>query len=136
MRDRYHSRLGTRTEPERKLWAFIDAHLATGDDADPDAVACWVQIAAEAVRKSEVGALYQRVVADELDTLDEIVRETLREQGLSTRPARGIAAAIYAAIQGAYQLGVAAPNALPPGSAARSVRAMARGLLEAKGWQS
>ena len=56
-----HARLRERTarllagvdpeDPHARLAAFLDAHVATGTGADPQAVACWVAIAAEAVRE-------------------------------------------------------------------------------------
>src|SRR5688572_12958697 len=41
-------------DPRARLDAYIDAHLATGRGADPDALACWVAITAEALRQPEV----------------------------------------------------------------------------------
>src|SRR5690349_17707233 len=44
--------------PRARLHALVEAHVGLGDDADPSAVAAWVVIAAEAVSRPEVRALY------------------------------------------------------------------------------
>src|SRR5438874_2721246 len=49
---RIQGRVDQATGPRERLMAFLDAHVALGPDANPDAVACWVQIAAESLRDS------------------------------------------------------------------------------------
>lgn len=140
--DHLHERLRARVQrflaqatPEAtaraRLAAFLDAHVATGADADRQAVACWVAVAAEAIREPEVRAVYQRVVTDALDELTGLVRAVLAGEGRPHRTldARAIAASLYAAIQGAYQLATAAPGATPPGFAAPALHRMADALI-------
>ena len=44
-------------DPIKRLHAFVDAHLALDTAADPQAVAAWVTIGAEAIRQPEVRAI-------------------------------------------------------------------------------
>jgi TetR/AcrR family transcriptional regulator, transcriptional repressor of bet genes len=119
-------------DPQRRLHAFIDAHLALGADADPRAVAAWVAVGAEAVRQPEVRALYAAAIARSIDELRALVAVCLRARGRRTHNARRLAAALQSAIEGAYQLAVAAPDALPRGFAAPAVRKMADSLISAE----
>lgn len=112
--------------PESMLEAFIDSRLATGEGSDAEAVACWVTIGTEALRQPEVGEVYRRLMRAQQAQLQEILAR-MPGSAASTWEA---AAAILAAIEGCYQLAAAAPELCPPGFAARSVRSMARGLLE------
>jgi len=128
VRARYEARLAGSAEPWDRLRAFLDAHLALGQDADPRAVACWVAIGAEAVRLPEVRQVYEAAIAQQLETLQSLVREILVAEGRPTREARSLAAGLLAAIQGSYQLAVAA-GATPRGFAAPTLLRMARGLL-------
>jgi TetR/AcrR family transcriptional regulator, transcriptional repressor of bet genes len=119
-------------DPQKRLHAFIDAHLALGDDADPRAVAAWVAVGAEAVRQPEVRTLYAAAIARSIDELRALLAACLRARGRRTHNARRLAAALRSAMEGAYQLAVAAPDALPRGFAAPAVRKMADGLIAAE----
>ncbi|MCP4447860.1 MAG: TetR family transcriptional regulator [Myxococcales bacterium] len=134
IRARYETRVSDSSSPEQKLWAYIDAHVALGADADPNAVACWIYISAEAVRQPEVGELFRRLVAEDLSELQTLLNGVLTSQKLSTKDSKQMAAAVFAAIQGMLQLSSAAPDAIPVGSAAGSIRSMTAGLLQARGW--
>jgi TetR/AcrR family transcriptional repressor of bet genes len=114
------------------LRGYLDAHLERGPDADPAALACWVAVGAEALRRPALGRLYRRAVAERLARLENLVREELRARRRSTHRAREIAGALLAAIEGAFFLGSAAPQAIPPGTAAATVWRMADGLLSAE----
>ena len=105
--------------------AFLDAFLATGEDADPSSVAAWVTISAEAVRQPEVRAAYEKVVRADLEHLEELVGAVTGK-----RRARAVAAGLFAAIQGYFVLSASAPGLVPPGSAASTVKRMAAGLLD------
>jgi TetR/AcrR family transcriptional repressor of bet genes len=107
------------SDPRTRVHAFVDAHLALDRDADPDAVACWIEIAAEATRSADVRRRYERFLAEDLSELESLVRT------------RAVATAILAAIQGYFTLAGIAPGLVPRGSAAASVRRMADGLLDA-----
>lgn len=128
LQGRYQRLLGEAT-PQQRLEAFIDSHLATGDGADFEAVACWVTIGSEALRQPEVGEVYRRLMGRQRDHLVELLGS------LPTPPDRPeeAAAAILAAIEGCYQLAAAAPELAPSGFAARSLRAMTAGLLAGPG---
>lgn len=106
--------------------AFLDAFLATGEDAAPSSVAAWVTISAEAVRQPEVRAAYEKVVRADLELLEELVGAVI-----GRRRARAVAAGLFAAVQGYFVLSAAAPGLTPPGSAAGTVKRMAAGLLDA-----
>ena len=127
VRDRFERRYGE--DPLVVLDAFIDAHLALDDDAEPRAVAAWVVIGAEALRQPRVRERYQAVVAQRLAQLDAIVETCLRAAHGHARGKRAVAAGILAAIEGAYQLSAAAPGAMPRGGAATTVRRMAHALV-------
>jgi TetR/AcrR family transcriptional regulator, transcriptional repressor of bet genes len=113
--------------PKARVEAFLDAYLATGEDADPAAVASWVTISAEAIRQPEVRTLYEAVVRTDLHHL-----ETLAEPLTGKARAKTVAAGLFAAIQGYFVLAASAPGVVPPGSAASTVKRMASGLLDAE----
>lgn len=130
-RQRYARRLArARENPMAQLSAFIDAHVALGDDADASAVSAWVLLAAEAVRKPEIRALYSASVADRHRVLSDLVKAALKAERKSTRPASHIAAALLSAIEGSLSLAVSAPGVLPAGYAAASLRKLAQGFIE------
>ena len=108
------------------LDAWIDAHVALGPDADPDAAACWVSIMAESVRQVEVAAITRRVMERNVNLLGKWVRQS--GPG-GRRRSRQIAAAILFAVQGALSVGVTAPGTFPRGGAAPAIKRMARGLV-------
>jgi TetR/AcrR family transcriptional repressor of bet genes len=112
-------------EARTQVDAFLDAYLATGEDADPSAVAAWVTISAEAIQQPEVRAAYEKVVRADLGHLEELVGAVT-----GRRRARAIAAGLFAAVQGYYVLSAAAPGLIPSGSAAATVKRMAAGLLD------
>ncbi|WP_075298649.1 TetR family transcriptional regulator [Stigmatella aurantiaca] len=113
--------------PRARVDAFLDAYLATGEDANPTAVASWVTISAEAIRQPEVRAIYERVVRTDLQHLEDLVDVLTGRQR-----AKAIAAGLFAAIQGYFVLAASVPGVVPPGSAASTVRRMASGLLDAE----
>ena len=124
--ERVRSRLErTKGGARAQVDAFLDAFLATGEDADPDAVAAWVTISAEAVRQPEVRAAYEKVVRADLAGLEELVGAVI-----GRRRARAVAAGLFAAVQGYFVLAAAAPELIPAGSAASTVKRMAAGLLD------
>ena len=119
---RYQSLTGDGS-PQARLNAFI----ATGPGSDPRAVACWVAVGTEASRQEEVGEIYRRVMGEQLEELSEILAPMLESQARR----REAAVAILAAIEGCYQVATAAPGLAPAGFGARSVKAMAVGLIDA-----
>ncbi|OJH41604.1 TetR family transcriptional regulator [Cystobacter ferrugineus] len=128
-RERVKARLArTKGGPRARVEAFLEAFLATGDDAEPEAVAAWVTISAEALRQPEVRAAYDKVVRADLAHLEELVGEVLGRER-----ARAVAAGLFATIQGYFVLSTATPGLIPPGSAVGTVKRMAAGLLDPDG---
>jgi TetR/AcrR family transcriptional repressor of bet genes len=127
VRQRVAARLAqVRGEDARaRVDAFLDAFLATGEDADPASVASWVTISAEAIRQPEVRALYEKAVRTDLEQLEDLVGAVTGKQ-----QARTVAAGLFAAIQGYFVLAASVPGLVPPGSAASTVKRMAAGLLD------
>ncbi|MGE0490026.1 MAG: TetR family transcriptional regulator [Vulcanimicrobiota bacterium] len=122
LREQVRARQQPADHPKEQLRAFIEARLARGPDADPEAVACWVSIGAEALRQPEVAAVYQQLLAEQKAELETILA------ALTPRPETD-AVAILAAIEGCYQLASAAPELVPVGFAFEAVWRMAGGLL-------
>ena len=133
LRERLDQRLASADTPWDRLDAWVDANIALGTDSDPEAVACWVAIGAEAVRRPDVRQVYEAAVASDLDRGERLVADILEDQlgPDATSSARLLATGLLAAIEGAYRLAAGAPGAVPVGFAAPSVRAMARGLIGA-----
>lgn len=133
VRERLERRLSRAGRGTRaRLFAYIDAHLALGPDSDPEAMACWVAIGAEALRQPEVRRIYAEALRQDLDVLEGLLRDLLASEGRSTHSAPAMAAGLLATIEGAYQLGCAAPGTIPRGSAAPMLRKMAEGLIGAQ----
>jgi len=132
LRERYRRRAARagRTETRGRVFAWVDAHVALGADADTKAMACWVAIGAEALRDPEVRAEFEKVLAEDRRILEALLREALTAERRSPRAARPIATSLVAAVQGAFQLGCAAPGAIATGSMAPLLRRMADGLLD------
>lgn len=119
--DRWLSRA---TTPRDRVRAFIDCHLARGAEEDPDALACWIALTAEALRESEVRDAWERAVRD-------VVGRLAGEIDALERDGAAVATALFAAIQGYYALHGAAPGLIPRGSAAPAVHRLADALLDA-----
>jgi TetR/AcrR family transcriptional repressor of bet genes len=124
--ERYGTRKAEACDDWERLYAFTDAHVALGPDADPDAVACWVMFAAEALRDPEVRRFYRDATRRSLDELTDLVTPLLPKA--DAKRAASVAAGLLSAIEGAYHLSVSA-RAVPRGFAAPMLREMARGLV-------
>jgi TetR/AcrR family transcriptional repressor of bet genes len=131
--ERYDAMAAEAARPRERVMAFVDAHLARGPAADPDAVACWVAVGAVALADPAVREAYAQVVRRQVDRLDALVRETLEAEGGRVEEAPRLAGGLFAAVEGAFRLAVIGPGLVPEGSAAETVREMARGLLAAAG---
>lgn len=130
--DAIDARITPRATARQSLHAFVDAHLALGAGASQRSVACWVALGAEAVFQPEVGELYRRLLTHRRDRLLAMLREVCREEGRSSRNLSTLAATVLAATEGYYQLSVAAPDLVPRGSAAGSLRTTLDRLLDAR----
>lgn len=116
-------------EPEARIAAIVDAHLRLGEESDEAAVACWVAVAAEAVRDEAVRGAYQAAAALTLSRLEKLFGKALAARHGDARGAKAAAAAVYAAIQGYFVLATTVPDAIPRGSSAQAVRALALALV-------
>jgi TetR/AcrR family transcriptional repressor of bet genes len=116
-------------DARRQISAFLDLHLATGQDADPEALACWVTLIGEALREPAVREAYECATSDLLARLVTIVREGVDSGVFRTSDPEAAAAALIATIQGYFVVAATARSQIPRSSAAPSARAMAQGLL-------
>jgi TetR/AcrR family transcriptional repressor of bet genes len=116
-------------EPEHELRAFIDAHLRLGKDADPIALACWIDVSGEALREPRVKRAFARVLSRSKERLGDILRRGVASGHFRCADPGAAAAAILATIQGYFVLGATARELVPRGSAARATAAMCEGLV-------
>jgi TetR/AcrR family transcriptional repressor of bet genes len=115
-----------------RLKACIDARLALGDGAEPQAVAAWVVIGAEAIRQPQVRAAYQDAVAAERALLEGLLGDFLLDRGKSPASAGRLAAALVAFMEGAFQLSSAAADIMPRGYAADMALQLVRRFADAE----
>jgi TetR/AcrR family transcriptional regulator, transcriptional repressor of bet genes len=115
---RFQARATTSAGAEGRLRAYIDARLAYGSDANPDAVAAWVMIGAEAVRDPDVREVYQRAVRQEMSLIRKLLRAYLVESGRRVRKLDALAAALLAFVEGVFVLASNARAIVPTGFAA------------------
>ncbi len=127
---RYRARCSADDSSDERLMTFIDAHVATGPDADQRAVRAWITVSAEALHQPEVRTLYVAALEQRHEELKRLFASALKQRGRSTRKASELAAAVSAAIEGTFHIASAAPHLIPKGSAARTLRRMASGLLD------
>jgi len=117
---RYSQAAGSAATPADKLRAYLNARLAHGKGANPQAVAAWVVIGAEAIRDAKVREAYQAAIAAEMTLLRSLLAAYMAEEGKSGSGAPRLAAVLMAFIEGAFQLSSAAREAMPKGYAADS----------------
>jgi TetR/AcrR family transcriptional regulator, transcriptional repressor of bet genes len=129
---RYAVLAATAQTPEERLIAYINARLATGEGANPTAVAAWVMIGAEAVRQPEVRAIYQQAIGAEFALLQALLTDYLQTVGKPAGAVDRLAAGLLALMEGAFQLASAAPGMLPNGYAAAMAIAFVSGQLAAE----
>ncbi len=115
---RYEVRANSATTPRERLRAYIDARLAYGEDANPDAVAAWVMIGAEAVRDAEVREIYRRAAERELALLQRLLKACLVHEGKRVRRLNHVAAGLLAYVEGCFMLAANARDLVPRGFAA------------------
>lgn len=129
---RYATRREGAASAQAELDAFVDAHLALGDDADPDAVAAWVVVGTTALHEEVVRHVYAEAIEGRVREAEARLRACAQERGHRPRSMRRQAAGLVAVIEGYYRLSAAAPSVIPSGSAAKTVRAMIDGLLASR----
>jgi TetR/AcrR family transcriptional repressor of bet genes len=116
--------------PQEKLRAYIQGRLARGEGSNPDAVAAWVIIGAEAVRQVEVREVYQEAIASEMDAVRHLLEAYLAERGKRRKNAPRLAAALLAFMEGAFQLASAARDVMPSGYAAETAMQLAERFID------
>lgn len=130
LRARVNRRVRAAGGPRDRLGSLLDAFAATGDDAEPEAVAAWVLVGGEAMKRPEVATLWQATLADAASALEAAMRAVLVDEGGDVARARPAALSLLCALQGAYQVAAGAPALLPPGFLATSLRLMADGFVK------
>jgi TetR/AcrR family transcriptional regulator, transcriptional repressor of bet genes len=115
--------------PADELRAFVEAHLRLGSDADPGALACWIDISGEALREPRVKKAFAKVMDWSARELAAILVRGVSGGVFSCDDPDAAAAAIVATIQGYYVIGATARDVVPRGSAADSLLAMCEGLI-------
>ena len=115
-----------------QLVAFVEVHLGLGAHADPEALACWVLMIAEALRERRVRAEVALVLADLAKRLAAIIRRGHASGQFACPAADAAAAALVATVQGYFTVAATARELIPSGSAARSALQMAEGLVRPK----
>lgn len=118
--------------PRAQVEAFINVHLGTGQ-ANPEALACWVLVTAEAVRERRVQREVATVLGQLAGRLLAIVEGGIAARSFACSDAPAAASALLAAVQGYFVLSATAREIIPAGSAAASTLAMADGLLRPRG---
>ncbi len=128
------ARIEARTEAagtaRERLAAILDGLLDAGGDADPEAVAVWSLVAAEAVRNAAVRDAYAGWAAEAASRLRRAFTEACREEGRSAAGAARVAPSLLALVEGYYAVAAAAPAVVPAGSAAPAARRIAFALLD------
>jgi TetR/AcrR family transcriptional regulator, transcriptional repressor of bet genes len=116
-------------EPARELEAFLDLHLGLGADSDPEALACWVLMGAEALRHAKIRERFEKVALGLEERLAAILREGTARGAFHCAEPEQAAAGIFALIHGYFALAASARAAIPRGSAVGTARRMVQGLL-------
>jgi TetR/AcrR family transcriptional regulator, transcriptional repressor of bet genes len=116
-------------DPESELRAFVDAHLRTGKESDPVALACWIDISGEALREPRVRRAYGRTMISAKERLLGILTRGNEVGVFDCKDPSAAAAAILATIQGYFVLGANARDVIPSGTAVSATLAMCRGLV-------
>lgn len=124
----------TKKSAPEKLKALLDAFLAVGETADPDAVAAWVTIGAESIRQPKIQAEFEKALhafgAQIAAIIEAGVEDGEFDPGEVSTPA--CVAAILAVIQGYFTLAATAREVIPAGSAALASWQMVQGLVGLK----
>jgi TetR/AcrR family transcriptional regulator, transcriptional repressor of bet genes len=118
-------------DPIAEIEAFIDFHLGLGAEANPEALACWVLLGGEALREPTVRVELEKAQNVIAARVGETVRRGVHQKSFTcdAADADASASALVAVVQGYFVLAATARTVIPKGSAARSSRRMAEGLL-------
>jgi TetR/AcrR family transcriptional repressor of bet genes len=116
----------------RELVVFIEVHLGIGAHADPELLACWVLVIAEALREKSVRAEVETVLANLTWRVTDILNRGNLTGVFHCSDVPGTAAALIAIIQGYFAVAATARDVIPSGSAARSTLRMMEALVGTK----
>lgn len=116
-------------DPWRKLEAFINARLATGDTEMPEVVAAWVVIAGESLRQPEIKAIYQELIGQQLKMLKQLIAKVWEGKSSKSNDVIHLSAIVLAAMEGAFQLSATASEVMPKNYAAHSVLELIKGRV-------
>jgi TetR/AcrR family transcriptional regulator, transcriptional repressor of bet genes len=116
-------------DPAAQVAAFIDLHLGLGQHSNPDALLCWVQLGAEALRQRKVRTEFEAALAATTARLTEVIQRGVTARRFTCGDAQAAAAAVVATIQGYFAVAAAARALIPAGSAAPCTLRMTEGLL-------
>lgn len=119
-------------DPSQRIDAALEAHLATGRTSDPDALAAWVAITAEALRRPTVARRLSKALELLRARLQEIVVQGIKAGLFEPVDPEAAAAGLLATIQGYYVLAATARRLVPHHSALPTTTRMAQGLLGPK----
>jgi TetR/AcrR family transcriptional regulator, transcriptional repressor of bet genes len=115
---RYQQNLVKAQSAKERLKAYIDARLAKSETDTSAFVAAWVVIGTEAIRQEEVRQAYEEALKKQQKIIEGLLEELTDKDKKSIKKMAGI---IMAAIEGAFQLSVAAKNIMPQSYAAESL---------------
>jgi TetR/AcrR family transcriptional regulator, transcriptional repressor of bet genes len=115
---RYQQNLVKAQSAKERLKAYIDARLAKSETDTSAFVAAWVVIGTEAIRQEEVRQAYEDALKKQQRIIEGLLEELTNKDKKSIKKMAGI---IMAAIEGAFQLSVAAKNIMPQSYAAESL---------------
>ncbi len=131
LEDRVRARAEAMSARKRGSWgrleAWVDAHLATGPDADPRAVGAWVWIGTEALKGGKVRGLFEQAMRRRRDELADLLQAAAADRGVRI-DAHGLATTILATVEGFYRL-AASSDVVEPGTAAASVHRVLERLI-------
>ncbi len=117
-------------KPAQALDAIIDFYLGLGAKARPEVMACWIALSGEALRHKSINKVFSGSLAEVQHLIVEQLQEGARRRVFSIAgEPEAVAAALIAAIQGYFVLAGTARALIPKGSAAKTVKQMATGLL-------
>lgn len=117
--------------PKDRIYAVIDALVATPGGVENEAVACWVVMGAEAVKQPEVRNLSEALMREAIEEFTSALRSAMHKDGRSDTTPPDAGPAVVAAIEGFFRLAAGSPSCVPSGSAASSIELIARGFLDA-----
>jgi len=110
------------------LVTLIELHLDL-KHADPSQLACWIQIAGEALRHAAVRAELEAALAGLADRFAAVIARGVAAGELACEAPAAAAAALTATIQGYFLVAATASAVIPRGSAATTAVVMAEALV-------